>query len=805
MDPAELKVECNFYNESNFVYFGIDGKNPNVNGKDWWNKTTKSKKPKTNQNIGILTGSKSNITVVDIDVKDDGKKVWDEIVQSLNIPNTPIVETGSGGYHYYFKYNDTLNNGGSKQVKADLGDGIVSLGIDVMNNSKQVVAPPSIHPITGQTYKWKNRTNELAEIPDVLLKLLLKQTYLKYSKRSKKYIIKKMTADDHSGDDDNIIENNDLKDIESLVMGLDKKRSDDYDDWWKVIAVLAREAKEKSIDLTQVAIKFSQQSDKYENDNVLALYNNILTGENNSNNKLTIKTLWKWLKHDDPNLFRDLQAEIKYRLETVEDQAFSEIFQSIQYDPRQNELQYSDYMKFYQNRNKEVDEKELAIYFKECIIHCICGGNDLIFTKKKLADGTVEYYQPPKTLFTGINDFKILHKGKYEKFSALFTKYYMSNYYLDVDFLPYLDKNLLPRTTFNLFGGFRFKYEKKEYKEPADCLKTILYHIREVICAGNEKNYHYLIRWVAHMFQKPFEKVGVAVLLQSDEQGNGKNSFATLLIKLLGMSLIYQTDQMRDITNNFNSMQKGKLLFVLNEVANYSGHKNNDILKSKITEDIQRVEPKGKEAFLIRCFIRLLLTSNCRNPMLSDKYDRRLFALEVSNIKVGDREYFAQLHKDINDEAVLKEFFDYVVNIDLTGWDHRTIPMTNLKIKLVSDSFSASIRYLVDLGNNERPRYQFNGSDIMRIKAISLYEDYRDWCHESNDRLETRVEFLRKMSEVELQKKSVRSDGEVFLGFIIVRQTLELSLRKYMKNDEFKFEPALDENVDEEDDSDDDE
>lgn len=82
-----------------------------------------------NANIGIVTGKISNITVVDIDVKDT-PHMSPEI-----FPATHTVDTPSGGSHLYYDYQDGIKN---------VARGWDNLpGVDIRNDGGYVVAPPS--------------------------------------------------------------------------------------------------------------------------------------------------------------------------------------------------------------------------------------------------------------------------------------------------------------------------------------------------------------------------------------------------------------------------------------------------------------------------------------------------------------------------------------------------------------------------------------------------------------------------------------------------------------------------------------
>ena len=70
-------------------------------------------------------------------------------------------------------------------------------------------------------------------------------------------------------------------------------------------------------------------------------------------------------------------------------------------------------------------------------------------------------------------------------------------------------------TYFNLFNGWAIK------PESGRC-DLIDWHLREVICGGHDVEYEYLMDWLAHLFQFPTEKPGVALVLRSGK-GTGKS------------------------------------------------------------------------------------------------------------------------------------------------------------------------------------------------------------------------------------------------------------------------------------------
>ncbi len=108
-------------------------------------------------NIGIVTGKISGLTVVDLDTP--------EAVQFAlihNFPGTPAVKSGKG-FHAYFQYREGIRN---FQKRDDLP------GIDLRGDGGYIMAPPSIHE-NGRIYSWlPNRGLDdipLAPLPEIVL------------------------------------------------------------------------------------------------------------------------------------------------------------------------------------------------------------------------------------------------------------------------------------------------------------------------------------------------------------------------------------------------------------------------------------------------------------------------------------------------------------------------------------------------------------------------------------------------------------------------------------------------------------
>ena len=83
------------------------------------------------------------------------------------------------------------------------------------------------------------------------------------------------------------------------------------------------------------------------------------------------------------------------------------------------------------------------------------------------------------------------------------------------------------------FGKLKTPQTPEEVELSQEQLSTILFHLKEVLCRGNEEIYNYDSQWLASLIQKPWEKIPV-VLIFSGVQGAGKSLFWKFFSEIFG-------------------------------------------------------------------------------------------------------------------------------------------------------------------------------------------------------------------------------------------------------------------------------
>ena len=241
---------------------------------------------------------------------------------------------------------------------------------------------------------------------------------------------------------------------------------------------------------------------------------------------------------------------------------------------------------------------------------------------------------------------------------------------------------------YNLWKGFNVSPKAFNLIEPDNVEGFSIFwdHIINNIANGNDKSAMYVIGWMADMVQHPRKRLGVSLVLRSDEQGTGKGLFAKIFGHLFGKHYLHVTNP-RHLTGNFNAHLIDCLLLFADE-AFWAGDKSAEgALKTLITEELRAVEIKGKDVFQARNFTRLLIASNKSWVVPSELHDRRFVILDVNPQRKRDTDYFGKMIKQMESggyEALLWFLLNLEIKVDLRNCMPNTSAMNDSKVQSMS-------------------------------------------------------------------------------------------------------------------------
>ncbi|RGB21391.1 hypothetical protein C1646_778155, partial [Rhizophagus diaphanus] len=238
-------------------------------------------------------------------------------------------------------------------------------------------------------------------------------------------------------------------------------------------------------------------------------------------------------------------------------------------------------------------------------------------------------------------------------------------------------------------------------------VRPIIHHIHEVWCAGDKQLTAYIINWLAFLVQKPDKKPGTAILMRSPPRC-GKNILTDFIEEcILGRENFLSTTRLEDVMGRFNGAICAKKLIVLNEcdMTGSEWHGANNRLKGLITEPytttcpvpmitLTTVEEKGIDIKVIDDFAGYMICSNHAMPIRIELGDERYVALDVSDKYKGNRNYFNSLVRILEDNDTASSFMAYLLSQDITSFNPRDQPNTQMKQELTEASMPNPHRFI---------------------------------------------------------------------------------------------------------------
>lgn len=284
-----------------------------------------------------------------------------------------------------------------------------------------------------------------------------------------------------------------------------------------------------------------------------------------------------------------------------------------------------------------------------------------------------------------------------------------------------------PADAYNIWRGWAVQ------PDPNASCDLFLAHVRDVICAGSERDYRWLLGWMAHLVQHPEQKPGTAVVLRGDK-GAGKDTVGHYLGALFPRHHV-TISQPDHLTGRFNAHMETAFLIHLEEGYWAGDHRAEGVLKNLITCQTLEIERKGIDPYKIDHFGRLLITSNAEWVVPATPGERRFFVLDVSPARAKDTAYFGAIWKE-QAQGGAGALLHFLQSYDLTGFDVRNPPETAALTRQKLEGLRNVEAWWHDRLSEGNLRPGGDGFDdnqpAWEGKAITvsrdyLWRDYEDW------------------------------------------------------------------------------
>lgn len=311
------------------------------------------------------------------------------------------------------------------------------------------------------------------------------------------------------------------------------------------------------------------------------------------------------------------------------------------------------------------------------------------------------------------------------------------------DFIPYngLSKLNEDETIYNLFNGYNNKIKSLYNIDKKDKILQPFNDLLFSICGENEYYMDYFIKYLAHMIQKPNEKIPICFILKG-KQGTGKNVLLTAISNIIGKEYYITSSKPDDFFGNYAEGFYRKLLVNMNECEGKDTFDFEGKIKSFITEDTININPKYIRPTEIRNVARIIITTNKSNPIPIDvkSIDRR-FVVYQNSEKYLDKKYnsifWDKLVNHFNCNEFIACLYDYLNSIDINNYNwrlHRPITqeyknMCRLYIPTEALFLEYYINRLKDEKENDFITHNIQKKDDFELIQLNhMCNEYNEYC-----------------------------------------------------------------------------
>ena len=231
--------------------------------------------------------------------------------------------------------------------------------------------------------------------------------------------------------------------------------------------------------------------------------------------------------------------------------------------------------------------------------------------------------------------------------------------------MPYnpLQPDPAPEGTFNTAKPFDFNYilNEEDRLNAIEDLRYIIYHLTQ-----SEEELDYVMKYLAHIIQKPLENPQVILCIKGHLEGCGKDTIVKTLTKVIGKHYIYSTSEMDDVFGTYNTGCSNKLVVQFNEAQSSQGVKFNDKIKGLSTADEIEIKEKYIKPVLQQNNLRIIVNSNHFNPICSG---RRPMICQTRTAKVIQKDWWADYYNNkLSNPVWIDSLGSQLLDLDLADF-----------------------------------------------------------------------------------------------------------------------------------------
>jgi hypothetical protein len=523
-------------------------------------------------------------------------------------------------------------------------------------------------------------------------------------------------------------------------------------------------------------VELSKDYKDFVEDDVRTFYKQLnKTNKNESKKPLTIASLIKYFKDTDKDIARIIIKEALKKLKK-EEKITKEEVSDVEFDESKLDYFDSEYMNSfitdYPTQKKYFEKFICKVLRPEPQFIYIEGNKDIgkdvcIFSKTSIL-----------TAFQHIRTAQLVcDQLVHNPFLGVWLEDPFIRCYNFLDFMPTNDINVAEqenRKIFNLFAGYNPKIKTEYNKEKATVILKPFMDLGRELCGGNQKDFHYFIKFIAHIIQKPAEKIPIAFIIKG-KQGTGKTMWLNAVGSLIGQKHYISSSNAKDFFGDYAEGFYHKLIVNMNECEGKNTFDFEGKIKSFISEDRITINPKNVRPSEINNFARTIITTNKANPIPIDVKtgDRRFVVYQTTDYFL-DKKYGTIFWTNLLAHFKKPEFiaclYDYLNGLDISKVDWKNerpiteaykqmcklyVPIEALFFEYYADKHKGCI---VDIPKGSTWETQFNP------RNKDVYDDYVKFCKANGFSNDIRFvacikNFNNRCEELEIPHRVQKSSG----------------------------------------------
>jgi hypothetical protein len=271
------------------------------------------------------------------------------------------------------------------------------------------------------------------------------------------------------------------------------------------------------------------------------------------------------------------------------------------------------------------------------------------------------------------------------------------------------------------------------------------YHIRHIWSNDNEELGEYFLNWLAHLIQKPYMKIGTALVI-GGKSGTGKTIIVNKIIGILNSKYCSVITNNYAVNNIFNGWMRNKLLVNFNEIEmNEKDMEGN--LKGWITDNIITWHIKNKTEFDGINYANFIFTTNA-DLMIKIKNDNRRYVITRTAEKEST-DYYARLA-----DIPIGVIYDYLSKRNIANFNPAVFPQTEYQKEQEELNYTYTQNFIYD---GALPKSNRDDGFITKKEIFDCFKNYFGLNNYNPNKFWNEM----KKEDVILDKKKIQ--GERFI------------------------------------------